>query len=81
MNCRHYMGNNCALFLPIDFFHSYDAKFVQELLRKGEKKLAQLFNYTFRYIVELVGKDTTDSPKSPSYLYLEHDINGTLMEL
>jgi len=30
--------------------------------------------------VELVVKDTTDSPNSASYLdlYLEHDINGTL---
>jgi len=32
------------------------------------------------YPVELVIKDTTDSPNSASYLdlYLEHDINGTL---
>jgi len=80
--------------------HSYEAEFVKELLRKGEKKLAQFFNCTFRYIddvlslnnqnfsnflhlmypVELVVKDTTDSPNSASYLdrYLEHDINGTL---
>jgi len=28
--------------------------------------------------VELVVKDTTDSPNSASYLYLEHYINGTL---
>jgi len=36
---------------------------------------------TFKiYPVELVVKDTTDSPNSASYLdiYLEHDINGTL---
>jgi len=31
------------------FLHSYEADIVQELLRKGEKKLAQTFNYTFRY--------------------------------
>jgi len=67
---------------------------------KGEKKLAQSFNYTFRYIddvlmlnnknfsnflhliypVELLVKDTTDSPNSACYLHLhlEYDINGTL---
>jgi len=28
--------------------------------------------------VELVDKDTTDSPNSASYLYLDHGINGTL---
>jgi len=30
--------------------HSYEAKFIQELLRKGEKKLAQSFIFTFRDI-------------------------------
>jgi len=87
-------------FLPIYFLYSYEAEFVQELQRKGEKKLALSFNYTFRYVdnvlwlnnknfsnflhliypVDLVVKDTTDFPKSASYLdlYLEHDINGTL---
>jgi len=30
--------------------HSYEAEFVQELLRKGTKKLTQSFNYTFRCI-------------------------------
>jgi len=46
------MGTNCAP-LPADLFlHSYEAEFVQELLRKGEKNLAQSFNYTFRYIDE-----------------------------
>jgi len=80
------MGTNCAPLLADLFLHSYEAEFVQELLRKGEKKLAQSFNYTFRYIddvlslnnknfsnflhiiypVELVVKDTTDSPNSAS---------------
>jgi len=94
------MGTNCAHRLADLFLHSYEAEFIQELLRKGEKKLAQSFKYTFRYIddvlsldnknfnnflhlihpVELVVKDTTDSPNLASYLdlYLKHDINGTL---
>jgi len=89
------MGTNCSPLLADLFLHSYGAEFVQDLLRKGEKKLAQSFNYTYSYIddvlslnnknfsnclhliypVELVVKDTTDSPNSASYLdlYLEHE--------
>jgi len=46
------MGTICEP-LPADLsLHSYEADFVQELLHKGENKLAQSFNYTrtFRYI-------------------------------
>jgi len=43
---------NCAPLLADLFLYSYEEKFVQDLLRKGEKKLAQSFNYTFRYIAE-----------------------------
>jgi hypothetical protein len=32
------------------FLHSYEADFVQGLLKKNEKKLARSFNFTFRYI-------------------------------
>jgi hypothetical protein len=32
------------------FLYSYDAYFIQRLLKKNEKKLAQSFNFTFRYI-------------------------------
>jgi len=34
------MGNNSAPLLVDLFLHSYEAEFVQELLRKAEKKLA-----------------------------------------
>jgi len=44
------MGANCAPLLASLFLHSYEAEFVQELLRKEENKLAQFFNYTVRYI-------------------------------
>jgi len=48
------MGTNCAPLLADLALHSYEAKFVQELLRKGKKKLAQSFNYTFRYIDDVL---------------------------
>jgi len=46
------VGTKCASLLADLFVHSYEAKYVQELFRKGEKKLAQSFYYTFRYIAE-----------------------------
>jgi len=46
------MGTNCAPLLAELFLHSYEAEFIQELFREEEKKLAQSFNYTFRYIAE-----------------------------
>ena len=44
------MGTNCAPLLADLFLYSYEAQFIQELLKKDEKKLAQSFNYTFPYI-------------------------------
>jgi hypothetical protein len=44
------MGTNCAPLLADLFLYSYEADFIQELLRKNEKKLARSFNFTFRYI-------------------------------
>jgi hypothetical protein len=34
------------------FLYSYDAEFIQGLLKKNEKKLARSFNFTFHYIYE-----------------------------
>ena len=76
------------------FLYSYEADFIQGLLRKKDKKLARSFNFTFRYIddvlslnnsrfgdfVELEIKDTTDTDRSASYLdlHLKMDSEGRL---
>ena len=44
------MGTNCAPLLADLFLYSYEADFIQGLLKKNEKKLARSFNFTFRYI-------------------------------
>jgi hypothetical protein len=44
------MGTNCAPLLADLFLYSYEADFIQGLLKKNEKKLARSFNSTFRYI-------------------------------
>ena len=41
------MGTNCAPLLADFFLYSYEADFIQGLLKKNEKKLARSFNFTF----------------------------------
>jgi len=55
------MGTNCSPLLDDLLLHSHEADFVQELLRKGEKKLAQSFNYTFRYIDDVLSLNNKGS--------------------
>ena len=44
------MGNNCAPLLADLFLYSYEAEFIQGLLKKNGKKLTRSFNFTFRYM-------------------------------
>ena len=44
------MGTNCAALLADLFLYSYEADFIQGLFKKNEKKLVRSFNFTFRYI-------------------------------
>ena len=48
------MDTNCAPVLAYLFLYSYDADFIQGLLKKNEKKLARSFNFTFRYIDDVL---------------------------
>ena len=36
------------------FLNSHEADFIDELLKKNEKKLARSFNFTFRYIDDVL---------------------------
>ena len=94
------MGTNCAPLLADLFLYSYEADFLDGLIKNKDKKLAKSFNFSFRYIDDVLSlnnsrfgdyihliypneleiKDTTDSPKSASYLdlYLEIDSRGKL---
>jgi hypothetical protein len=47
------MGTNCALLADL-FLYSYEADFIQGLLKKNKKKLARSFNFTFRYIDDVL---------------------------
>jgi hypothetical protein len=48
------MGTNCARLLTDLFLYSYEADFIQGLLKKNEKKLARSFNFTFRYLDDVL---------------------------
>ena len=48
------MGTNCAPLLADLFLYTYEAEFIQGLLQKGNKRLARSFNFTFRYIDDVL---------------------------
>ena len=48
------MGTNCAPLLADLFLYSYEAEFIQKLLREKKKSLAVTFNSTFRYIDDVL---------------------------
>ena len=48
------MGTNCAPLLVDSFLYSCEAYFIQGFLKKIEKKLSRSFNFTFRYIDDVL---------------------------
>ena len=48
------MGTNCAPLLADLFLFSYEADFVEELIRTDNKQLAKCFNFTFRFIDDVL---------------------------
>ena len=55
------MGTNCAPLLADLFLYSYEAEFVQSLLTAGKKHLAQQFNFTYKYIDDVLSLKKTQS--------------------
>ena len=45
---------SCALLLADLFLYSCEADFIQGLLKRNEKKVAWSFNFTFRYIDDVI---------------------------
>ena len=48
------MGTYCVPLLVDLFLYSYETDFIRGLLKKNEKKLARSFNFTFRYIDDVL---------------------------
>ena len=53
------MDTNCAPLLADLFLYSYEADFIQGLLKKNEKKLARSFNLTYRYIDVVLSRNNS----------------------
>ena len=54
------MGTNCVPLLADIFLYSYEAEFIQSLLSTGRKRLASQFNFTYRYIDDVLSVINTD---------------------
>ena len=72
------MGTNYAPLLADLFLYSYETEFVQNLLRAGKKHLAQQFNFTYRYIDDVLSlKNTKLAEYLEFILPREHEIKET----
>ena len=54
------MGTNCAPLLADIFLYSYEAESIQSLLSAGKKRLASQFNFTYRYIDDVLSINNPD---------------------
>ena len=54
------MGTTCAPLLADLFLYSYEAEFIQSLLSAGRKRLASQFNFTYRYIDDVLSINKPD---------------------
>ena len=77
------MSTNCAPLLADLFLYSYEADFIQRLLKKNEKTLARSFNFTFRYIDDVISLNNSRFGDFVDRIYpieLEiKDITGTAL--
>ena len=53
------MGTNCASLLSDLILYYYEVEFVQSLLQANTKHLAQQFNFTYRYIDDVLSLKNT----------------------
>ena len=48
------MGTYCAPLLADMHLYTYDAEFIQKLIAQKQKNIAQSFNFTYRYIDDVL---------------------------
>ena len=72
------MGTNCAPPLAEIFLYSYEADFIQSLLSTGKKKLTSQFNFTYRYIDNVLSNNNPDFENYLGQMYpAELEIKNT----
>ena len=73
------MGRNCAPLFADLFLYSYETDFLPELLKKNEMKLARSFNFTFRYIDDVLSPNNSRFSDFVDRIYpIELEIKGTI---
>ena len=63
------MSTNCAPLLADIFLYSYEAEFIQSLISCGKKKIASQFNFTYRYIDDVLSINNPDFENSLGQMY------------
>ena len=63
------MNTNCAPLLAGLFLYSYVAEFVLSLLQADKKHLAQQFNFTYRYIDDVLSLKNTKLAEYLEFIY------------
>ena len=71
------MGTNCAPLLADLFLYSYEADFIQSLLQRKEKKLAQCFGFTFRYIDDVL---SLNNSKFGDYVSIPLNLKSKILQ-
>ena len=72
------MGTNCPPLLIDIFLYSYEAEFIQTLLSTGREHLASRFNFTYRYIDDVLSINNQEFENYLGQMYpIELDIDDT----
>ena len=71
------MGTNCAPLLADIFLYSYEAELIQILLSTDRKQLASRFNFTYKYIDDVL---SINNPDFENYLGQMHLVELVIKE-
>jgi hypothetical protein len=72
------MAANCTTLLTVLFLYSYEADFIQGLLKKNKKKLARSFKFTFHYIDGVLSLNNSRFVDCVDHIYhIELEIKDT----
>ena len=72
------MGTNCVPLLADLFLCGYEAKFIHGLFKAGKNYLAQIFNFTYRYIDDVLLLKNSKILEFITFIYLcELEIKDT----
>ena len=76
------MGTNCAPLLADFFLYSYESEFLQKLVKDKKIHEARAFNFTYRYIDDVLSINNSRFAEFPLFNGIKHVIiakkNGTV---